>query len=182
MDGFAVSVTVISVSDVHRSLFHPLATVTHRIWAGTWNNTKQTQTQHQQRKQIASNNKITTGTSPLVLVSVPSLLHLNAHILTLSVVRLCAQIVFKWTTAMKFKIQLDAIWSKERKQKHNEVKIAIQCSSIKNKTKCRRLFLLKTGLAFVVFERRSLQRENEVKTYELGQISDVSAPEWNSSS
>jgi hypothetical protein len=65
---------------------------------------KQTQTQHQQRTQSASNNKMNTGTSPLLLVSAPSLLHLNAHILTLSVVRLCAHIAFKWATAVKFKI------------------------------------------------------------------------------
>jgi hypothetical protein len=31
MEDFAVTVTVISISDVHRSLFHPLATVRHRI-------------------------------------------------------------------------------------------------------------------------------------------------------
>jgi hypothetical protein len=33
-----------SISGVHRSLFHPLATVRHRTWAGTWNKrNKQTQ-------------------------------------------------------------------------------------------------------------------------------------------
>jgi hypothetical protein len=73
--------------------------------------------------------------------------------------------------SVKFRIQLYAIWCKERKRKHNEVKIAIsnfqsstQCSSGENETKYRRLFTLKMQLAFIVFQRRSLQSENEAKT------------------
>jgi len=31
-DNFSVSVTISSVPSVHRSLFHPLATLRHKIW------------------------------------------------------------------------------------------------------------------------------------------------------
>jgi hypothetical protein len=41
MEGLAVTVTITSISCMHRSLFHPLATLTHRIWAGT--ETKETE-------------------------------------------------------------------------------------------------------------------------------------------
>jgi hypothetical protein len=83
--------------------------------------------------------------------------------LTLSALRLCTQSVFKWTTAVKFKIQLYAIWHTERKQKHNEVKIAISNPVLigGKKQKMSGGLSLKNATRNIVFERRSLRRENE---------------------
>jgi hypothetical protein len=117
-----------------------------------------------------------TGTSPLLLVSAHSLLRLNAHFLTLSAVRLCTESVFKWTTAIKFEIQLYEICGKERNQKHNEVKIAVSNPVLVQKEEN------KTRLAIIVTEQSSLRRENEAITYKRGQINDVLGSGQNSSS
>jgi hypothetical protein len=42
MEDLAAIIRMFSVSEMHRPLFHPLATVKHRTWAGTWNKRNRT--------------------------------------------------------------------------------------------------------------------------------------------
>jgi hypothetical protein len=138
MEDFAVAVTMFSISGVHRSLFHPLATLRHRIWAGPAKETKkQLQYEHQQTD-IVSMNKINTQGLPLLLVLLPSLLntdlHLNIKFLNQYAVRcnipdhgrrtiectvcLLQLSALKWTTQLR--------WRKRNENKrHNEVKLSI---------------------------------------------------------
>jgi hypothetical protein len=175
MEDVAANVRMCSVSGMHRSLFHPLATVRHRMWAGPeTKEIKQNKTLQcgPNRWKLHSHNEHTS--LPLLLARwISSVTHLllnakffsqNAARFNILVrrrrsvectVRLLRLSTFERTIRLYRKVNI-AVWCRNENKLPNEVKF--QTSAFAVKTLSRRIS--KNNLSFFVFERAPTKRKH----------------------